>query len=155
MKHLQRGAELIGVAIFATMFGAFLLQIFMRYLVNRPLAWTEEVSLIAYLWSVFWACAFVVRDQDHVRFDLVYQALGERHKRMFALAGAALVGGLFAAALPSTYDYISFMARERTWVIGIRFDLVFACFGLFVVAVAVRAARDLARLLGRDWRQHL
>lgn len=154
-RLLRKGAELVGVAIFATMFGVLLLQVFMRYVVNRPLGWTDEVSVITYVWGIFWAGAFLVRDREHVAFDLLYAGLRERGRRVFALAGTLLVGGLFAAALPATADYVRFMARERTWVLGIRFDLVYACFFLFVAAVAVRAARRLVRLLGRGWRDAL
>ena len=65
---LGRGAELVGAAIFATMFGAFLLQIFMRYVVNQPLGWTLELCMITYIWLVFWACAFLLKERDHIAF---------------------------------------------------------------------------------------
>lgn len=155
IRILRKGTELVGAAIFATMFGTMLLQVFMRYVVNRPLGWTDEVSVVTYVWGIFWAGAFMVRERDHVSFDLVYTALRERDRRLFALAGTLLVGGLFAVAMPSTADYIRFMARERTSVLGIPFDLVFACFFFFLVAVAGRAARRLVRLCGRGWRDSL
>jgi len=152
IRLLRRGAELVGVAVFATMLASLLLQVFMRYVVNRPLGWTDEVSLITYVWGIFWAGAFMVRDREHVAFDLVYVTLRERGRRLFALAGTLLVGGLFAAAVPATTDYVRFMARERTSVLGIRFDLVFACFLFFLLAVVARAGWRLVRLGGRSWR---
>jgi TRAP-type C4-dicarboxylate transport system permease small subunit len=151
----RRFADLVGAALFAAMFGAFLVQVFMRYVLNRPLGWSDEVSVILYVWGIFWAGAFMTADRDHVAFDLLYAELGGRAKRMVAVAGTLVVAGLFAAALPATADYVRFMGRERTAVLGIRFDLVFGCFLVFLAAVAARAVARLVRLLGARWRDAL
>lgn len=154
-RHLQRGAELVAAVLFATMFGAFLVQIVSRYVVGRPVQWSQEVALIFYLWIVFWACAFIVRERDHIVFDIVYQALPEGGKRWIAALTTLVAGGLLIAGLPGTWDYITFMAIDRTWVLKIRFDLVFAVFLIFMVAVIVRYAIRLWRLGSPRWRDEL
>jgi TRAP-type C4-dicarboxylate transport system permease small subunit len=154
-RLLRKGAELVGVAIFLTMFGAFLVQVFMRYVLNRPLGWTDELALVMYVWAIFWAAALMTSDREHVALDLVYVALPDRGKRVVAVLGTLLLAGLFVAAVPATADYVRFMARERTPVLGLRFDLVFAPFLLFLVAVALRSLARLRRLLGTRWREEL
>jgi TRAP-type C4-dicarboxylate transport system permease small subunit len=155
LQLLRKAADVVGVAIFATMFGAFLLQVFARYVLNRPLGWTEELSLVTYVWGLFWASAVMVPEREHVAFDLLYRALPAGGRRLCLALGALVIGGLFAAAGPAIVDYVRFMARERTWVLGIRFDLVFACFVLFVAAVVGRAAARLIRLAGPRWRDEV
>ncbi len=145
----------MGVAIFAAMFCAFLLQVFMRYVVNRPLGWSDELSVILYVWGIFWGAAFMTTEREHVALDLVYTALPDRGKRLFAALGALIVAALFGAALPATADYVRFMARERTSVLGVRFDLVFAPFVLFLVAAVLRALLRFRRLCGRRWQDEL
>jgi TRAP-type C4-dicarboxylate transport system permease small subunit len=154
-RHLKRGAELFAALLLAGMFGAFLVQIVSRYVIGRPVQWSQEVALIFYLWIVFWACAFIVRERDHIVFDIVYQALPEGGKRWIASLTTLLAGGLLVAGLPGTWDYITFMAIDRTWVLKIRFDWVFAVFLIFMVAVIVRYAIRLRRLAGRGWREEL
>ena len=154
-KLLRKAAELVGVAIFLTMFGTFVVQVFMRYVLNRPLGWTDELSLVMYVWAIFWAAALMISDREHVALDLVYVALPDRGKWVFAVLGTLLLAGLFVAAVPATADYVRFMARERTPVLGLRFDLVFAPFLLFLVAVALRSLARLRRLLGTRWREEL
>jgi TRAP-type C4-dicarboxylate transport system permease small subunit len=149
--RLQKLAERIGVAIFAAMFASFLLQVFFRYVLNRPLGWTDELSLVLYPWAVFWACAFIVRLREHVAFDLVYHGAAPPVRRAFAVIGGAVLLVLFVTALPATVDYVVFMARERTPVLGWRYDLVFACFPIFLIALALQSAWRLRRLLGRSW----
>lgn len=146
MALARRVAEAVGVALFAGLFGAFLLQVFMRYVMNRPLGWTDELSLLLYPWAVFWTCAFILKDGEHVRFDVLTAAAGRRARRLFAAIGGLATLGLFAAALPDTLDWVRFMARERTPVLDWRYHYVFAVFPLFMAAVAGRAAWALWRL---------
>ena len=99
-KLLRKAAELVGVAIFLTMFGAFLVQVFMRYVLNRPLGWTDELSLVMYVWAIFWAAALMTSEREHVALDLVYVALPDRGKRVVAVLGTLLLAGLFAGGDP-------------------------------------------------------
>ena len=40
---LRRGAEAVLVLMMAAMFVAFILQVIFRYVMNLPVAWTDEV----------------------------------------------------------------------------------------------------------------
>ena len=152
---LSRGAELVGAAIFAAMFGAFLLQIFMRYVVNQPLGWTLELCMVAYLWLVFWGCAFLLRERDHIAFNIVYNGAPPPVRRVLAVVSAIVLAAAMIAALPATFDFVSFMGRTSTWVLHIRFDLLFSIFLVFMAAVAIRQLIHLRQLFGADWQKHL
>jgi hypothetical protein len=47
------------------------------------------------------------------------------------------------------------MQRERTPVLGLPFHWVFAPFGILLLALALRSAWRIYRLLGRHWQDHL
>ena len=68
---LRRRAENISVAMLAIMFVALIAQVVFRYFINMPMGWTDETSLIAWTWLVLWGAAFVVREADEIRFDLL------------------------------------------------------------------------------------
>lgn len=152
---LKTGAELIGCFFFLVMFGAFLIQVFTRYVLDDPLGWTTEMSLIAFLWFAFWGAGLMVRERDQVRFDLIYQSVHPKARRIMALVVALVLGGVFLYALPANLDYVSFMASDKTWVMEIRFDYVFAVFIVFLVGVAVRALWRAWRLTRADWQDLL
>jgi TRAP-type C4-dicarboxylate transport system permease small subunit len=153
--RLRQGAEVVAALLFATMFGAFVLQVFMRYVVNRPLEWTLEVCLIAYVWIAFWSAAFLVREDEHVAFNLIYVGVPPSVRRVLAVLISLVIGGAFAAALPATFDFVKFMGIDTTWVLELRFDVVFSVFVVFMVAVIARAALRLRALLSRRWRDEL
>ncbi len=146
---LRRGADAIGVGLFAALFLTFIVQITARFVFDRPLPWTDELAVILYVWVILWAAAFMVPARDHVVFDLVYNAMGPRTRRGMLLVGAVLIGSLAAYAIPGSWDYVRFMAREGTPVLGLPFMWVFVPFVLLLLALAVRSVLEVAALLRR------
>jgi TRAP-type C4-dicarboxylate transport system permease small subunit len=135
---LYRRAENLLALMLAVMFAAFVLQIAFRYFFGFGTGWTNELSLVLWIWLVLWGAAFVVREEEEIRFDLIYGAVGPRAKRvMFLLAAAGLLF-LYGVSLPATYDYVTFMKVERTASLTIRFDWLFSIYVVFVVAILVR-----------------
>ena len=155
VKHLRGAANAIGVGLFALLFLVFVVQVVARFAFNKPLAWTDEAAVILYLWAILWGAALVCSDKENVAFDLVYQKARPPVQRLMALAACALIGVLAAWGLPGSLDYIHFMQRERTPVLGLPFHWVFAPFGILLLALALRSAWRIYRLLGRHWRHHL
>ena len=148
-------AELVAAIMFMIMFAAFLLQVFTRYILNDPVAWTQEFVLIAYIWIVFWCAAFLLREREHITFDMFFLALPLPGRRVLAIILTALTGVAFVAALPATVDYVTFMKIEKSPVIGLRFDVLYSIFVVFVIAVAVGAVVRVWRLLSRSWQDEL
>jgi TRAP-type C4-dicarboxylate transport system permease small subunit len=148
-------AEAIAAGVFALLFLTFVVQVGMRFLFNRPLAWSDELIMILYILMVFWGAATLLKERDHVMLDLVYAALPPSGQRIFALVGAALMAALLLLLLPEAFDYVRFMNRESTPVLGVPFSVVFAPFVLFVVLVAWRYVVKLVRLLGGNWQREL
>jgi TRAP-type C4-dicarboxylate transport system permease small subunit len=152
---LRRLADWIACAMFAAVFVIFNYKIFTRYFEHDEAVWADEVLVILFVWIIFWANAFLVRDKEQITFDLVYRLLPPPVQRWIALARVLLIGGIFAIALPGSLDYIGFLWREHTPVLNLPLDLVYSCFGVFLIAVTVRAAVSAVRLIGPRWRDQL
>ena len=137
--------------MFAAVFVIFNYKIFTRYFEHSEAVWADEVLVILFIWIIFWAQAFIVRDRDQITFDLVYRLLPTPARRVAALARHVLVGGVFLWSLPGSLGYIQFLWREHTPVLNLPLDLVYSCFGVFLVAVIVRSFLAVRRLLGARW----
>ena len=135
---LHARAENLLAAMLATMFIVFIIQIVFRYLLNFPVGWTHEISVIMWVWLVLFGTAFVVRDYEEIRFDLLYSTVSERTRRLMVLFCAAALVFFFSLSLPAVIDYILFMKVERTAYLKIRFDWLYSIYGLFAVAMIVR-----------------
>jgi C4-dicarboxylate transporter, DctQ subunit len=147
LNWLRARADNVAVALLTAMFAAFILQIVSRYVINQPLGWTLEACLTTWLWLVFWNSAFVLDDKDHVTFDLCYLAANKKLKRTFAIVTAVAILAGFLAALPATFDYITFYKIKKSATLRIRLDVVFSVYGVFAVAIILRTATRLISLL--------
>jgi len=137
---LQRFANGVGGGLFLALFVVFLVQITARFGFNKPLAWTDEAAVILYVWVILWGAAMMVPAREHVVFDLLWNSVGRRGKQVMAVVGHSVIGGLALWALPATWDYVTFMSREGTPVLGLPFMWVFMPFVLLLVAFALRSA---------------
>jgi C4-dicarboxylate transporter DctQ subunit len=135
---LHARAENLLAAMLATMFAVFIVQIIFRYLLNFPIGWTHEISVIMWVWLVLFGTAFVVRDHEEIRFDLLYSTVSERTRRAMVVICAVTVVFFFAISLPAVLDYIGFMKVETTAYLKIRFDWLYSIYGLFAIAMIVR-----------------
>lgn len=137
---LRRRAENVAALLLAVMFLAFMVQILFRYLMNFPIGWTSELTVVTWLWLVLWGAAFVVTEPEEIRFDLIYGAVGRRVRRVMAALTAVALLALYGMSLPAIVDYVTFMKVQETAYLKIRFDLLFSIYILFAVAMLIRYA---------------
>lgn len=140
LHFLRRRAEDVAVALMVAMFAAFIIQIGSRYIFNAPTDWTHEVILITWLWTILWGAAFLLDDKDQVKFDVIYSQCREPVRRRLALVAAIVLGGGFLASLPATYDFVTFKRIRSSDILGLRLDIVFSVYLIFLVAVIAHYA---------------
>ena len=154
---LRTSAEGFAAALMAAMFGTFILQVVVRYTariewvaVNLPwlqpmnYGWTLEFCLALWVWLIFWGNAFIVRQNDHVTFDILYLAVPPQVRRVFAIiTGLAIAIALLASVWP-TWDRFMILRLKRTATLGdlfgdwIRMRDIYVIYILFLIAVAAR-----------------
>ena len=145
MKWLKSCANAVGGGLFLTLFIVFVIQVTARFGFNKPLAWTDELAVILYVWIILWAAAFVVPEREHVVFDLLWNAASHRTRQVMQIVGNALIGGLALCAIPATWDYVYFMKREGTPVLNLPFMWVFLPFVFLLMALAFRSGLAIWR----------
>ena len=143
----KKAADAIGGGLFLTLFIVFIIQITARFGFNKPLPWTDEAAVILYVWVILWAAAFIVPEREQVVFDLVWNSVSQRSRQVMQIVGNAMVGGLALCGIPASWDYVHFMAREGTPVLGLSFMWVFLPFVLLLVALVARAVWAIANAL--------
>ena len=148
---LYRRAENLLALLLVAMFLAFMAQIIFRYFLSFPIGWTSELTVITWLWLVLWGAAFVLREDEEIRFDLVYGSVRTGVRRVMTIVFAVALVVIYVFSFPAVYDYVTFMKVQATAYMKIRFDLLFSIYLLFAVAAIVRYAWLLwAAMRGRD-----
>ena len=150
-RSIRRGAEGVLALLLATIFLSFLAGILFRYVLNLPMGWAQELSVVCWLWLVLWGAAFVVQERDEIRFDLLVGAVPPRVRIAMGIVAALSLIVLYAMSLPAIVSYVTFMKVEHTAYLKIRFDWLFSIYVVFAVAIIVRYVWILSRLVrGED-----
>jgi C4-dicarboxylate transporter DctQ subunit len=139
-RWITRIAEGLCGAALGAMFVTFLLQVYSRYVLSQPFGWTLELCLTLWIWIVFLGCAFIVRDRDHVTFDILYLAVPKGPRRVFAFVSAVAIAAGLAVSFWPTWDWIDFMAIRRSATLRIPLRTVFSVYAVFLIVVALRYA---------------
>ena len=122
-----RATEFMAAMMMAAMFSTFILQITIRYTARLewlaeavPIldptryGWTLEFCLLLWVWIVFWGNSFIVRQRDHVIFDILYTNVGSRARKWFAIVAALAVAIGLLASLGPTWDKFYILRLKKT-----------------------------------------
>lgn len=151
----SRFAESVPVFAFAVMFAGFVIGIGSRYVFDAPVAWANEVCLIGYMWVTFWTSDILLKERQHIVFDVFYNLFPPRLRRVVALFITLSLALTFLACLPGTIDYWLFLRKRHSLALHLPMQFVFGGFVIFVVAVIVNAARRTWALLRPGWEEEL
>jgi TRAP-type C4-dicarboxylate transport system permease small subunit len=128
---------------FMVMFLAFNLQIFYRYVLNNPLQWTWEGTIIAYIWTILFATGLATRNHAHVKFTLIYDRVSDRARAWFRITGDLIIVSAFILIAYPSYDFIAFMRIKKSAVFGIPFSIIYFPFMVFLATTIGHKVYDI------------
>jgi TRAP-type C4-dicarboxylate transport system permease small subunit len=128
---------------FSIMFVVFVLQIFFRYFLNRPLTWPYEVTIFAFIWTAILGACFARRHGVHVVFGLIYDKVSPKTQVIFRLIANGLIFAAFLIALKPSYEQVMFMAFKKSTVLKIPFHIAYSPYVVFVVLILGHTLYDL------------
>ena len=138
IRWLRHAAEAFCGFLLVCMFLCFMVQIITRYVFNYPFGWTDEAAVFFWVWGTLWGAAFVIRERNEIRFDILYSSLSEKTRARAAVITGICCIVLFAVSLPATYSYVRFLKVEKAAYMPIRLDYLYSIYVIFVVAAIVR-----------------
>jgi TRAP-type C4-dicarboxylate transport system permease small subunit len=91
-------AAVIGGALIAVMTAIVTLAVISRYVLSRPIGWSEEASIYLMIWAIFLGTAYTLKHDGHIGVDLLMNRLPPRVKP-FILCFHYLAGLVFLLIL--------------------------------------------------------
>ena len=134
----------IPVVSFCIMFFVFIAQIFSRYVLRAPLAWAYEVTVSCYLWLVVLGACLAQRERAHVVFTLITDKMSLRWEAFCTFLGSLLIAVAFAWSLLPSVEFVAFMGRQKTSVLKIGLNIVYAPYIPFLAFTILYMLRDIA-----------
>lgn len=79
------------VLAFSAIVVVTLAQVFMRYVMESPLKWAEELSRYIFVWAIMVSIGIGVVVEDHIRLNMVTTKFGKKGQLFFYLIGQLIM----------------------------------------------------------------
>jgi TRAP-type C4-dicarboxylate transport system permease small subunit len=91
-------------------------QIFLRFVFNTPLTWTEEVDRYLFVWSVYLGSALAVAKKAHIRVTILIDLGGPKLEKISQILDkiCCILAFSFVAYFGSKLAYANLNARFYT-----------------------------------------
>lgn len=103
---LITASGVLAVIIVAALAVCVGLEVVMRYFFGAPTRWVIEFSEYALLWLAFLAGAWILREEGHVRIEMLTELLSPRWQRLFHFVTSWLGAGVCAVFCWVTVVYL-------------------------------------------------
>ena len=123
---------------FTIIFITFMVSIISRYVFRVPVAWSYEISVLGYMWTMFFGVGKAMEKDEHVVFSLVYDSLQPRGQYICKVIYNILLAVLLSVAF---VPCIQSMLKKKnvTGVLQMPHAVVFAPFIYMLAEVIVRS----------------
>lgn len=101
------GIALAAIALLASLF-VIVYSVVMRYFLNQPAAWVDELAGYLLVACVMLAAADALRQGEHIAVDIVTERLSARGRRLTLLVGLVAVAASAALLLIEGLDMVAF-----------------------------------------------
>ncbi len=133
---IDRAVRLTLMVLMTIMIVVVSAQVFLRYVLNSSIGWADEVSRLAFVWSVFLAIPLGIREGLHVGIELLTSRFPGLVQRGLVRLMAAL-GAVMMAIVCWQSAIIAYDQWEE------KMSSVPASAGLFVLAIVVGSAHSV------------
>jgi TRAP-type C4-dicarboxylate transport system permease small subunit len=131
---------------------AIIIQVFYRYFLNISLGWPFELSVYAYIWTLYLGAAWGVREEHHVKFNLIYDALSPKVQKILNIIFDTITTIVFIIIFIPVWEYLLFNYRIKTVSLKIPWTIVFGVFSIFLTLTIIHniehIIRDIKYLIG-------
>jgi TRAP-type C4-dicarboxylate transport system permease small subunit len=133
------------IVLLAGMTVSIILQVFFRYVVNRPLIWPEEFARMLMIWSIFLASFYALIEGGHIGLNFVKKRFSKRVAKIMDITSHLLMLGFLLIMVIKGAESTVAVADEYTPTLVISTAIPYASMpvsGLLMMLVVIRYLID-------------
>ena len=106
--------------------------------------WTLDFCLLMWIWMVFWGNGLIVRQRDHVIFDMLYTSVSPKIRKWLAIISALIIAITLLIVIEPTWSKFYILRLKKTATLSnifgdwIRVRDIYMVFFIFCIAVSIR-----------------
>lgn len=129
---------------FLVIFVTFVIAIVSRYFLRVAVTWSYEISILGYMWTMFFGVGRALRNDEHVVFSLVYDKLGWHGKRRSLILYNILLAAMgILIFVPGVRAMLA--SNSRTGVLKLPYKVVFSPFFFMLAEIIAVSAVNVKK----------
>ncbi len=142
-RWIFRPIEGVVTAVTVVMSLVVFLQVVLRYILDQPFGWTEEMGRVTFLVFVMLGAALAYRDNRHLGLDILENRLSRSPRLFFVALKRALVI-LFAVVMIQQGFVLVNSLFAQTPILGIPFSQLYLIFPITMILILIMALNQFA-----------
>lgn len=110
---------------FAILTVVVFLQVLFRFVLNQPLAWTEEMARYLLVWLTFLGASYGVIIKAHPTISIVYDRLGNIGKKIIMILSLVLTLFFFYEIFMNSLEFIERSMYQKSPVLQVPMGAVY------------------------------
>ncbi len=152
LLHIER---ILGNSCAILMIACIFLQTVTRYVIGKPLTWTEELAIIFFIWSIYFGAIIAVSRGQHLKVGVLVENMRPRRRKIMQIVSDVVFGFVMIYLVFGISGIIRNLARFKALTAILRmpkyliYSVLPACFILITLHLAidvVECVDDLRRL---------
>ena len=88
-------------------------QVFFRYVLQKPLGWTEELARFTFIWAIFFGATVTARTGKHIRVNLLNDLLNDKVRMFIEIIINIFIITFLGFLIPSSLKYALFAIKFK------------------------------------------
>ncbi|MEX0773602.1 MAG: TRAP transporter small permease [Balneolales bacterium] len=151
IKTLDKILSNASIAIMYLLVFTVLLQIFMRYVVDSPVTFTEELSRYLLVWLGLLAASYAYRQRMHLALDLLVVKLQGKNKKALNIFIHSLIGIFSVSVLlygGLRLVYLTYILDQHSPALGVSMSIIYLAIPISGIAILCYAIDFIFQELG-------
>ena len=125
ITFIDRLIEAALAALMAVMTGVVFVGVLWRYVLLRPLGWTEEVGRFCLIWASLLGMYLAYRRFEHIRVDAITNRMHPTIRMQLHVVSTCLMAVFLAALTVEGFNYSSAFLNSQSAILGIPLGVVY------------------------------
>jgi TRAP-type transport system small permease protein len=149
IDSLNKAVKWILIFLFIIMVIAVFLQVLFRFVLDQPLAWTEELARYLLIWMTFLGTGYAMSVKAHPSIDLIFEKANKSVKKVLLVLSTALTLFFFWHIIINSFEFIERSMMQTSPALQLQMGYVYTVIPISSVLFVI----NLLYITISEWRK--
>lgn len=125
---IDKFVNLITIVLMICLIVVIVMQVFWRYVLNNPLAWSEELARYTFVWIVFLSTSIALKQSKHMGIDIIVSLLPANFRKAADILVKLIITAFLVMIIFASREIVMIAMGQSSASLSIPMGLVYLAF---------------------------